>query len=140
MKPILSHLLVEYIDRRLDAMLAAPAMWGTDEAVELQALQLLDLRTLAFAPENRSGKPRATLDDYAGFLRRKFPEAPTLNLAALLEREGRQHELAAILGEFRDFMLAVAVEASIVSAPPRRVRASTSHAPRRGFPHSLRVK
>ena len=105
MKP-LSDTLVEYIDGRLDAMLGAPQMWGTDEAVELQVLQLVDLRALALLPEIRSGQPRATLDAYFRFLRHRFPDAPTMNLAALLEQQGRQGELAPILAEFRAQMAA----------------------------------
>jgi hypothetical protein len=119
MRP-LSETMVEYIDGKLDAILRAPPMWGSDEAVELQVLQLLEMRALAIRPEVVKARRRPILDPYVGFLRRKFPEAPTMNLAALLEQGGRRGELAAILGEFRNEMVA-AIEATrrSVAAPSR---------------------
>ncbi|MEZ4293900.1 MAG: hypothetical protein R3B70_02905 [Polyangiaceae bacterium] len=94
-------ILLKFIDRRLEAMLRCPEMWGTDEAVELQVLQLLRIRALTLRPQSESKRPRATLDAYGCFLRRKFPKDGVANLAALLEQRGEQNQLSAILAEFR---------------------------------------
>jgi len=111
---------VEARHRRLETGVQVGGTAGSDEAVELQVLQLLEMRALAIRPEVVKARRRPILDPYVGFLRRKFPEAPTMNLAALLEQGGRRGELAAILGEFRNEMVA-AIEATrrSVAAPSR---------------------
>jgi hypothetical protein len=100
----LAETIIRYIDRRLDAMLRAPAMWGSDESVELQVLQLLELRALTVRPQDELQHPRATLDAYVAFLRRKFPKDPCTNLASLLEQTQKQEDLPRILSEFRQEM------------------------------------
>lgn len=51
-------------------MLSAPAMWGSEEAVELQVLSLLELR--AFAIETRTDT-RAVLDLYVAEVQKMYP-------------------------------------------------------------------
>jgi hypothetical protein len=45
MTPLGSRLLC-FIDERLQHMLDAPEMWGSNESVEFQLLQLLEIRLL----------------------------------------------------------------------------------------------
>jgi hypothetical protein len=88
--------VLHWANERLDALLGAPPMWGSNEAVEMQALLLLELRSLALRPEESSASPDAVFALYTTFLRQRFPErAP----APLCEIEGAP--FAEILAEFR---------------------------------------
>jgi len=112
----LKDTIVRYIDERLDAITDAPPMWGSDEAVEMQVLQLLELRALTLRPEVERGQPRAVLDAYVAFLRRKFPKEPCMNLAALLEKHAKQGDMSPILEEFRREMMAKVPEEPLFGA------------------------
>lgn len=72
----LRETIVQWADLRIDEMLAAPRMWGSLEAVEMQALQLLELRALALRPTQELDHPRRVLDTYMAFLQRRYPDAP----------------------------------------------------------------
>jgi hypothetical protein len=85
--------MLEWIEQRIEEMLAAPSMWGTLEAVELQVLQLLELRALAVRPEPELANPRRVLELYQDFLRQRFPDAASAPL----------HLLAADLDLMRQF-------------------------------------
>jgi hypothetical protein len=96
MIPLVSRLL-EFVDERLDHMLEAPDMWGTGESVELQILQLLEVRVLLLEPA-QADDWRSVQSDYEHFLAMQFPGAPPTTLSALLG--DRQDELTARLGQF----------------------------------------
>ncbi|MBK6514450.1 MAG: hypothetical protein IPG04_10120 [Polyangiaceae bacterium] len=84
--------ITTWVDERLREMLAAPRMWGSLEAVEMQALLLLELRALALRPETLLGEPRLVIDGYASFLREKFPQlapGPAFQLLANDEAQVR---------------------------------------------------
>ncbi|KIG16344.1 hypothetical protein DB30_04511 [Enhygromyxa salina] len=72
------------MEDRIRAMLSAPRMWGSLEAVEMQALQLFELRALMLRPE-LIHDPRRVLDTYLAFLRQHFPGQPSLPLFGLVE-------------------------------------------------------
>lgn len=77
--------VVHWVDQRLDAVLAAPPMWGSPEAVEMQVLLLLEMRALALRPEQELAEPRRILDTYLAYLARQFPRrvgAPLCELVA----------------------------------------------------------
>ncbi|MCA2977693.1 MAG: hypothetical protein INH41_02370 [Myxococcaceae bacterium] len=84
--------MVAWVDRRIDDILRAPPMWGSDEAVELQVLQLLEMRDAAQNPTAANAQPRRVLERYAEFLRSRRPRkvgpaaviAPGAELAPLL--------------------------------------------------------
>ena len=80
--------LLGWVDARLAALLEAPRMWGSYEAVELQALQLFELRALIRRPEQELTDPRRVLETYAAFLRQQFPQHPQEPLFRLLEERG----------------------------------------------------
>jgi hypothetical protein len=90
---------LKFIDGRLDSMLRVPEMWGADESVELQILQLLQLRWLTLSPESEQKLGRIK-QDYIQYVRSKFPQEPPETLAAILARHGRRAELSALLEEF----------------------------------------
>ena len=77
--------IAAWADARIAEMLAAPRMWGSDESVELQILQLHEIRALAMRPAQELESPRGVLEAYQSFLRRKFPNAPPAPLFQLVE-------------------------------------------------------
>ncbi len=68
--------ITRWCDERRVEMLAAPRMWGSREAVELQLLLLQELRSLAINPELQLGDPRRVLDLYVELVARRFPSEP----------------------------------------------------------------
>jgi len=91
----LKDVVVRWADQRIDEMLGAPPMWGSPESVELQVLQLVELRALALQPERELAAPRRVLELYQSFLREHFPEQPPSPLHELTESLD-------LLGAFRD--------------------------------------
>lgn len=59
----------EWLTRRLDVILLRPEMWGAQEAVELQVLQLLELELFVNDP---SSDQRKVMDLYNEFSRKKW--------------------------------------------------------------------
>ncbi|HEX3475757.1 MAG TPA: hypothetical protein VHT91_12075 [Kofleriaceae bacterium] len=79
--------LIDFIDERLNHMLEAPSMWGSSESVELQILQLLEIRSLVLgAPDAQSHWHQVQID-YERFIAAHFPGAPPTTLTVLLEQE-----------------------------------------------------
>jgi len=102
---LLEQRLLGFIDRRLKSMLRAPAVWGSDEGVELQVLQLLELRLVALAPLPDSIRDSRVQDEYVRYLATEFPGSPPETLDALLERFDRRAEFSALLGRFVEHQL-----------------------------------
>lgn len=92
--------LTHWLDDRLGAVLSAPAMWGSEEAVEMQALLLFELQAFARQPGRVECAPGEVLDAYAEFLRRKFPGRPRAPLSELAPEQ-----LSAWLSEFHGLLL-----------------------------------
>lgn len=92
--------LSQWLDKRLEAVLSAPTMWGSDEAVEMQALLLFELQAFARQPGGVEAAPSAVLDAYAEFLRMKFPGRPRAPLSELAPEQ-----FSAWLREFREVLL-----------------------------------
>jgi len=95
----LPHALRGWLDRRMDEMLSAPRMWGSDESIELQILLLLELKSFVRHPSSLNNDPRRVIDAYLGFLRDRFPSRPNMPLHQLLSAEPQQ--FSAVLSEFR---------------------------------------
>lgn len=79
--------LIGFIDDRLSHMLEAPGMWGSSESVELQVLQLLEIRALLLGPPDLQSHWRHVQTDYERFIAEQFPGAPPTTLTALLDEE-----------------------------------------------------
>lgn len=60
--------ILQYLDDRLQHMLAAPELWGSAEAVELQVVQILELRHFVLNPTTKAGE-REVLARYTWGLR-----------------------------------------------------------------------
>jgi len=107
----LREVIVRWVEGRLDDLLAAPPMWGSPEAVEMQALQLLELRLLALRPDLDAENPRRVLDTYLAFLRERFPAQPPEPLyrlvASAADAASAEAALVGALGEFRAKMAAM---------------------------------
>jgi hypothetical protein len=98
---LLQRTLLEFVDERLESLLRVPEMWGSDESVELQVLQLLEVRLLTLSPSLKEEVTRIQ-QDYVRYVREKFPGEPPETLAMLLSKHGRGAELASMLREFVD--------------------------------------
>jgi hypothetical protein len=94
--------IADFIDARLDAMLAHPRQWGDPESFELLALLLLELRqvVLSAEPVSQSQSLRSHLDTYSTFLRQRHPELGARPLSAISE------DLELIARSLRDFQIA----------------------------------
>lgn len=91
--------ILQYLDDRLQHMLAAPELWGSAEAVELQVVQILELRHFVLNPTTKAGE-REVLARYARFLAALFPSNPPETLSALLAAHCRHDEFERRLGDF----------------------------------------
>lgn len=94
----LAATLLRFVDERLDQMLEAPQLWGADESVELQILQLLEIRFLIVSPRGPENW-RQVQGDYERFLEEQLPGSPPTTLTARLGAE-RRAELWPLLTAF----------------------------------------
>ncbi len=107
----LRDVTLAWIDTRLADMLAAPRMWGSHEAVELQTLLLVELRSLVVRPSLDADDPRRVLDSYVGFLSGRFPQVPAAPLYEHARREGLdERAFVAILSEFHNTLRETVLE------------------------------
>lgn len=79
--------LVDFIDERLNHMIEAPSMWGSSESVELQILQLLEIRSLVLGAPDGQSHWHHVQTDYERFIAAQFPGSPPTTLTALLDQE-----------------------------------------------------
>ncbi len=93
--------MLGFIDEQLTSITQRPGMWGPNIAVELQVLQLLELRSVVLRPALEASNPRAVLDAYEAFIARKFPNQPPLALASILEKTNQNSNFGPILDEFK---------------------------------------
>jgi hypothetical protein len=124
--------LLRYIDERLMDMIQAPEMWGANESVELQIIQLLEVRYLVLNPLAQGTRSRQVFHAYVGFLAARFPDDPPEPLSALLARYGREPEFAALLGNF--------VQAQIAEQGPGPIEPVQPHPARRPFPRYSNIE
>lgn len=89
-----------WIETRLGALFAAPGMWGSAEAVEMQVMQLWDLRHFLHTPRP---EPRAVLDRYVAWLGVRYPRRPKEPLHEILM--GDEEEMTLLVCGLRDFDL-----------------------------------
>ncbi|MDI1431503.1 hypothetical protein [Polyangium sorediatum] len=73
-----------FVDARLLAFRDRTGMWGSNEAVELQALQLLEFEARSISEIAVNKNPRLVLDLYVGEVRARFSRAETLPLHDLV--------------------------------------------------------
>ena len=66
-------MISDFIEERLDLMLAHPKNWGTAEAYELQVLLLLEMRLHVDSAHENIDSLRAIQDQYVEFLTSAFP-------------------------------------------------------------------
>lgn len=89
--------IVHHVDEVLRSIFRRPRMWGSNEAIELQVLQLLQVRSVAVRPELERRAPRTVLNAYHGLLAREFPGAPPIYLHALTRTSSRGDDFIPLL-------------------------------------------
>ncbi|MBI5515624.1 MAG: hypothetical protein HY909_17720 [Deltaproteobacteria bacterium] len=102
--------LERWIDETLDGITRAPMMYGGPEAIELQALLLLQLRAFVAHPNAVVPEARGVFDAWAGEVRRRHPGHGPVLLHAVLAAGGHDEaeqaaELARQLAVFREAMV-----------------------------------
>lgn len=113
----------DFIDQRLDSMLANPEFWGNAEAFELQVILLLEMKAALHAPRASQESLRWILDEYHAFLRARRPGAPPQPLSAVVGEDFGL--IAGYLQGFREHLRSVAgpgdvngEDEDVPSAPP----------------------
>jgi hypothetical protein len=90
-------------------MLMAPRAWGSDEAIEMQVLLLLQFRALTLRPDFDHGDPGSLVDDYMEYLTREYPKHPHRPLHQIVEADhlgfNMANELKKIIQTFTQSML-----------------------------------
>jgi hypothetical protein len=89
----LHDMLIAWIDTRIENMLAAPRAWGSNEAIEMQVLLLLEMRALVLNPRELA-TPRRVFDAYATYLSKTYPTMPHRPLFQIVETDHLGHALA----------------------------------------------
>lgn len=89
-----------FVDHRLQSLVTTPEIWGSPESVELQVLQILQVRALVLAPGQGDRDPGATREHYIAFLRARFPDAPPMPLAQHVAADASLERFAEILRQF----------------------------------------
>ncbi|MBL8715252.1 MAG: hypothetical protein JNL79_04620 [Myxococcales bacterium] len=97
----LGQIIAAWTNRRIDEVLVAPRMWGSREAVEMQVLQLLEIRALALRPGPELANPRRVLDMYLQYLQQHYPEQPAEPLFSVLA-QADDEAFGAVLRDFRE--------------------------------------
>lgn len=123
----LRDVIVTWVDQRMDDMLSAPRMWGSDEAIELQMLLLLELRALALRPEELTADPRRILDAYAAYLAKTYRKTSNRPLSQIIETDHLGLRLAAELRKFKDQMVSVDTVEKPTSNQVKEAKSSKSH-------------
>ncbi len=116
--------LSDFVDQRLDSMLANPEYWGNAESFELQVILLLEIKTALHAPRAPQESLRWILDQYYSFLRAGRPDSPPQPLSAVVGEDFGL--IASCLQGFREHLRAAATAAAegpgesedVPSAPP----------------------
>jgi hypothetical protein len=65
---------LEWIDERLDTLLAHPGQWGQSEAVEMQFLLLIEMRVHSMDPAWEHENQGYVFETYCAYLKKKFPK------------------------------------------------------------------
>ena len=95
--------LVGWIDERMKNMLATPRAWGSDEAIEIQVLRLLEFRALVLRPELEAEAPGHLVDAYMAYLATTYPAKPNQPLSQIVESDYLGQNLAAELRRAVDY-------------------------------------
>ena len=96
--PLTVDAIVRWIDGYTVNILAAPPMWGCPEAVEMQVLQLAEVRAVVLG-----GSAPAVFELYQAFLVRRFPRRVRRPLFELVAPDDAEYtQLAAGLRAFVD--------------------------------------
>ena len=96
----LARVLRDWLDKRLKSLVERPEMWGDRESVELQVLQLLEVRALVSDATRDEDSLRQIQDGYIAFLNERFPDTPPVTLAERLSEHADTDEFSKHLQAF----------------------------------------
>ena len=96
----LAHVLQQWIDKRLASLVERPEIWGDRESVELQTLQLLEVRALVLDAARAGETLQRIQDSYVAFLSERFPDSPPVTLSQRLSEHADDGEFSSHLQEF----------------------------------------
>lgn len=102
------------IESRIRSILERPEVWGSNESVELQIIQLLEVRFLLMNNQSDWTQSAIVLKKYLTYLSNCFPNSALQPLPLLLEQNKREEEFTKILAKF------VNQQIDAVAPPPRR--------------------
>lgn len=94
--------ILDWTNQRLNTLLQAPRMCGSDEAIEMQALLLLELKALVLQPERELANPRRVFDIYTAYLNKTYPRKPNRPLFEIVEHDDLGLNIAKELQRFLD--------------------------------------
>lgn len=89
--------ILHWVDERMSDMLTAPRAWGSDEAIEMQVILLLQLRALTLRPSFDGGDPGSLVDAYMEYLSRTYPKHPHRPLHQIVEPDSLGFNIASEL-------------------------------------------
>lgn len=95
--------IIADIDQSIERRLERPAMYGSDEAVEMEFLTLMQLR--CFITEEDKGDGRYVLDRFIAHNDEYFPMRSNITLSALVKEFGLRQYFTKIIREFYKDML-----------------------------------
>lgn len=104
--------LIAWIDERVQNMLATPRAWGSDEAIEMQILLLLEVRALVLNPERELETPGRIVDVYTAHVAEAHPTKPHRPLSQIAEPDHLGHNLASELRRVVEVLARTAMEES----------------------------
>lgn len=97
----LRQALLVFVDERIQRMLARPAAWGSEESVELQVLQLIEVRALAMHPDIEPQRLFKLLQRaYERFIEDNIEGSGPDPLATILQNHNRLTEFGPLLNKF----------------------------------------
>ena len=97
----LRQTLLDFIDTRIQSMLARPAAWGSAESIELQVLQLIEIRALTLHPDTEPQRVFKLLQRaYERFIEDNLAGSGPEPLAVILQQRDRSTDFGALLHQF----------------------------------------
>ena len=78
--------IFNWIDDRIEHMLASPRAFGSDEAIEMQILLLLEMRFLE--------TKRDIIEEYKAYLNKTYPKKPNKPLFQIIETDHLGNNIA----------------------------------------------
>lgn len=100
----MSDQIISWIDTRIEAILSYPQSFGSDEAIEMQILSLLEFRAVTINPERELENFGRVIELYQKYIANAFPQAGILLLFQIVKTDNLGYNLATELRKAVEFM------------------------------------